>query len=316
MPLVCRDKIYSFSVSSMSFFSYRTILMFSLKATLLAICLMSTSGCNRNPVAPPEKPSISTTQDEQAIRSLIENWVRVGLDSKNNSQEEVAELYDNTSDDVVLYNNDDPQRQIRKSVEEYSKFWSNFLQNNEILDKELREIHQVVVEGDLATSVFETELTVTGGRGKATHTSLVTLVWRRTPDGWRIIHEHSSDLNTASENAQNQATKPLQLGVYRFNNNYLSVFQKGGRICINTSSVNGSIVASVHVDPNNSDLYQVGQNSDRKLMQVTSNTISYLGYDYIREESMGIRTELNDVEEKCLDSTINFFELIPPENEG
>lgn len=301
----------------MNFVSYRSILTVSLRATLLAICLMSSSGCNRNNiVALSEKPSISTTQDEQAIRSLVEKWVGVGLDPKNNSQEQVAKFYDSASNDIVLYNNNDPQRQIENSVEEYSKSWSDFLQNNEILDRKLLEIYQVVVKGDLATSVFRTELTVTGGRGKATGASLVTLVWRRTPDGWRIIHEHSSALelpkDTASENAQNQATKPLQLGTYRSNNNYLSVFQRGERICITTSSVNGSRVASVHVDPNNSDLYQVGQDSDWKLMQVGSNTISFIGRDYTKEESMGIRTKFDDVEEKCLGSTVNFSELIPP----
>lgn len=114
---------------------------------------------------------------------------------------------------------------------------------------------------------------------------------------------------------QKQTTNPLQVGKYMSFNYQLNVFQKGERICIRTRSDNGSTVASVHVAPNNPNLYQPYQYSGMSLMQVNSTTISFGERDYIME-GKGFPQSIPDVEQKCLDSTIEFFEHTPVEGRG
>ena len=108
----------------------------------------------------------------------------------------------------------------------------------------------------------------------------------------------------------NQTTNPLQVGEYRSYDYSFNVFQKGERICMRGTSLNGSTVASVHVDPNDPNLYKPYQYSGTSLMQVDSTTISFGGRDYTKE-GRGFSQSISDVEQRCLDSTIGFFEHTP-----
>jgi ketosteroid isomerase-like protein len=63
------------------------------------------------------------------------------------------------------------------------------------LDNQLTRIHQIAIEGDIALTVFSFDSTFIFPDGKKdVIPTLATLVWKRTPDGWKIIHEHGSAL--------------------------------------------------------------------------------------------------------------------------
>ncbi|MBD2102316.1 hypothetical protein [Leptolyngbya sp. FACHB-261] len=114
--------------------------------------------------------------------------------------------------------------------------------------------------------------------------------------------------------SQNQiATNPLRVGLYRANNNYLEILQRGERICMRVTSRNGSTVASVHVDPQDPDSYGATNYEDSTLKQKSPTTISFVGFIFTEDNELGFSQEVDDVEQECLDSTRRFFLYTPPD---
>jgi len=119
--------------------------------------------------------------------------------------------------------------------------------------------------------------------------------------------------NKASPPAFQRSTSinPLQVGNYESDSYYLEVLQRGERICIRVMSRNASTVASVYVDSNNPNFYQVPNYSDWNLMQKSATTISFGGRDYTREAESGFPQNIDQVEQDCLGSKNRFFVNTP-----
>lgn len=139
--------------------------------------------------------------EEQTIRRLSQEWIEQGFspkqDTKNYTYEKYfAPYYNATAGAVVLHDNNDPQMRIQTDAKAYHRIWEKLFANLDYLGNKLTSFYQVEVEGDLAFSSFTADAIVESKGEKTVMPVFYTLVWRKTTDGWRIIHEHGSNLTT------------------------------------------------------------------------------------------------------------------------
>lgn len=100
-------------------------------------------------------------------------------------------------DALVLFDNADADLRVATSAAEYGAIWDAMLPALREVRNTDAEVMQVVVEGDLGVTVARWVSTFTDGDGVGRSVpTLGTLVWQRTPDGWRIVHEHGSALSS------------------------------------------------------------------------------------------------------------------------
>lgn len=137
--------------------------------------------------------------DQRVIRQLIQEWL-VGFSPKEQTvnfsfQERLAKFYDNASGRVTLHDNADSQMRIASSAADYGEIWDNIFPTLQFLDNKLTQVYQIEIEGNLALTAFSFDSTFIFSNGnKDVVPTLATLAWKRTPDGWKIIHEHGSAL--------------------------------------------------------------------------------------------------------------------------
>lgn len=173
-----------------------------LGASLLSTFLTSMTGRahEQTSVVQVKSSPSNASQNEQAIRKLIKEWLEVGFSPRDKTeqfkfQERLAKFYDSTPGGVVLHDNADPQMRIATSAEDYGKIWNGIVPKLQFLNNKLTNFHQIVIEGDLAFAVFSFDSTFIYPDGKKDVVpTLATLVWKRTAEGWKIIHEHGSAL--------------------------------------------------------------------------------------------------------------------------
>lgn len=143
----------------------------------------------------------SVESDEATIRRLSQEWIEQGFspgeDTQNYTYEKyLAPYYDSTPGAVVLHDNNDPQMRIETDARAYSQIWEELFANLDYVGNKLTRFYQVEVKENLAFSSFTAD-TIVESEGKRTVMPVFyTLGWRKTPDGWRIIHEHGSNLIT------------------------------------------------------------------------------------------------------------------------
>jgi ketosteroid isomerase-like protein len=136
-------------------------------------------------------------------RQWILNWDRKTPGEHWDFDEKFGRFYDYEANDMVLYDDFDPQYRVARSPGEYSAIWSPSF-------KTLRSAHHIVIAepeaivGDgLATSTLEF-----GARLETADGSIVgirtrsTLIWRCASDGWRIVREHNSSRRITAEETQ------------------------------------------------------------------------------------------------------------------
>ncbi|MBE9168410.1 nuclear transport factor 2 family protein [Pleurocapsales cyanobacterium LEGE 06147] len=142
------------------------------------------------------------SQDEQVIHQLIQEWL-VGFSPKEQTvkfsfRERLAKFYNSTPGRVTLHDNADSQMRIVNSAADYGEIWDNIFPTLQFLDNKLTQVYQIEIKGDLALTVFSFDSTFIFPDGKKDVVpTLATLAWKRTPDGWKIIHEHGSALKAA-----------------------------------------------------------------------------------------------------------------------
>ena len=139
--------------------------------------------------------------EKETIRQLSQEWIEQGFspeeDTKNYTYENyLAPFYDPTPGKVVLHDNNDPQMRIETNAQAYGRIWEELFTNLDYVGNKLTRFYQVEVEGDLALSSFTADAIIESEGERTVMPVFYTLVWRRTPDGWRIIHEHGSNLIT------------------------------------------------------------------------------------------------------------------------
>jgi ketosteroid isomerase-like protein len=136
-------------------------------------------------------------------RQWILKWDRKTPSEHWDFNEKFGRFYDYEANDMVLYDDFDPQYRVARSPGEYSAIWSPSF-------KTLRTAHHIVIAepeaivGDgFATSTLEF-----GARLETADGSIVgirtrsTLVWRCVNDGWRIVREHNSSRRITAEETQ------------------------------------------------------------------------------------------------------------------
>lgn len=143
---------------------------------------------------------LQTVESEaQIIRRLSQEWIEQGFSPEENTknytyENYLARFYNSTSGAVVLHDNNDPQMRIETDAKAYSHIWEKLFANLDYVSNKLTQFYQIEVEKDLAFSSFTADAIFELKGQRTVMPVFYTLVWRKTADGWRIIHEHGSNL--------------------------------------------------------------------------------------------------------------------------
>lgn len=142
----------------------------------------------------------SVQNDIQTLNALARQWVEIGwrhsAEEPFDFRHRLQNFYDWSPDGTQFFDDFDPERRICTEAAQYAAIWDKripaslqTLTNVTLCDP------STLVSGDLAVmSVqFMTSFKTTEGISGKSHT-LSSLVWRRFPQGWRIIREHGSAL--------------------------------------------------------------------------------------------------------------------------
>lgn len=138
--------------------------------------------------------------EKETIRRLSQEWVE-GYSPKENIKnftykEYLARFYNSTSGAVALHDGNDPQKRIETDARSYGGIVEELYANLDYVDNKLTRFYQIEVEKDLAFATFTADAIVESQRKRSVLPVFYTLVWQQSEDGWRIIHEHGSNLTT------------------------------------------------------------------------------------------------------------------------
>ena len=139
--------------------------------------------------------------EKETIRRLSQEWIERGYSPEGNTknftyEEYLARFYNSTPGAVVLHDDNDPQKQIETDARSYGRIVEELYANLDRVNNKLTRFYQIEVEKDLAFATFTADAIVESQGKRSTFPVFYTLVWQRSEDGWRIIHEHGSDLIT------------------------------------------------------------------------------------------------------------------------
>ncbi|MBL6081219.1 nuclear transport factor 2 family protein [Belnapia sp. T18] len=141
----------------------------------------------------------SKSGEVRALNDLTREWVEIGwrhtLEEPFDFRERLARFYDWSSGDTQFFDDFDPKRRVNTDVAQYAAIWDTRIPSMQSLTNVTVGNPHTLVSGGLAvTSVqFVTSYTTADGAVEQAQT-LSSLVWRRSPEGWRIIREHGSGL--------------------------------------------------------------------------------------------------------------------------
>jgi ketosteroid isomerase-like protein len=134
--------------------------------------------------------------DEQVITDLHTRWVfgweRGEGDSPFDFRKVFGELYDFDSADVRLYDDFDPEQRVATAAAQYGAMWEPVFQEMVAASHAVDDGPHVIVGQDLAASTLTFLARITTSETVTDLRTTSSLVWRRTPDGWRIVREHNS----------------------------------------------------------------------------------------------------------------------------
>ncbi len=143
----------------------------------------------------------NTTETKETIRRLSQEWIEQGYSPEGNTKnysykEYLARFYNSTPGTVTLHDGNDPQKRIETDARSYGRIVEELYANLDYVNNKLTRFYQVEVEKDLAFATFTADAVVESQRERTVFPVFYTLVWQRFEDGWRIIHEHGSNLTT------------------------------------------------------------------------------------------------------------------------
>ncbi|MBC9177134.1 YybH family protein [Pseudoroseomonas ludipueritiae] len=148
-----------------------------------------------------QAPSKAAPEDEdvRALNDLAREWVEIGW--RHTSQEpfdfrgRLARFYDWSSEDTQFFDDFDTKRRVNTDVAQYAAIWDERIPSMQCLTNVTVDEPRTLVSGDLAVMSVQFVTSYTTADGVADQAlTLSSLVWRRSPDGWRIIREHGSGL--------------------------------------------------------------------------------------------------------------------------
>ncbi|MCG8923064.1 nuclear transport factor 2 family protein [Lentzea sp. CC55] len=134
--------------------------------------------------------------DERVIADLHERWV-FGWDRREGDEpfdfrRVFGEFYDFGAPDVRLYDDFDPEHRVATSAAAYGEIWTPAFQGMTSAHHAVDDGPHVLVSGDLAASTLRFAARIATPDAVTDIRTTTSLVWRRTPDGWRIVREHNS----------------------------------------------------------------------------------------------------------------------------
>lgn len=141
-----------------------------------------------------------TTDDTPAAvvaalqRRWIFEWDRREGDPAFDFEANLAGYYDLDSDDVILFDDFDPQRRVLRSASEYGRVFAPAFTQLRTAEHAIERAPDVIVSGDLAATqmVFIARLTAADGSIMGTR-AINSQIWRSGDDGrWRIVRDHTS----------------------------------------------------------------------------------------------------------------------------
>ncbi|MEV6235764.1 nuclear transport factor 2 family protein [Lentzea sp. NPDC051838] len=134
--------------------------------------------------------------DQQVIMDLHSRWVfgwdRREGDAPFDFSGTFGEFYDFSSPDVRLYDDFDPEHRVATTAAGYGSIWEPAFGDMVSAHHVVDDGPHVIAGDDLAASTlrFLARIVTLGGVTDIRTTS--SLVWHRTPGGWRIVREHNS----------------------------------------------------------------------------------------------------------------------------
>jgi ketosteroid isomerase-like protein len=134
--------------------------------------------------------------DEQEIADLHRRWVfgweRVEGEEPFDFRRAFGELYDFGSPQVLLYDDFDPEQRTATAAAEYGSIWEPTFNMMVSARHAVEDGPHVIAGSDLSASNLTFVARITTPDGVADIRTTTSLVWRRTPSGWRIVREHNS----------------------------------------------------------------------------------------------------------------------------
>ncbi|WP_410585973.1 YybH family protein [Amycolatopsis sp. lyj-23] len=125
-------------------------------------------------------------------RRWVFGWERTEGDPPFDFRRTFGEFYDFGSADVRLYDDFDPQQRVASSAAGYGEIWEPAFRKLVSVQHVVDDGPHVVTGGELAASTLRFVARITTPDAVTDIRTTTSLVWRRTPAGWRIIREHNS----------------------------------------------------------------------------------------------------------------------------
>ena len=143
----------------------------------------------------------SRNGDIRTLDDLARAWVETGWrhtpEEPFDFRGRLERFYDWSPDGTQFFDDFDTERRVSTNVADYAAIWDAHIPSMQRLTNAIVGRPHTLVSGDLAAMCmqFVTSYTTAEGVTSKAHT-LSSLVWRRFPDGWRIVREHGSGLAT------------------------------------------------------------------------------------------------------------------------
>jgi ketosteroid isomerase-like protein len=126
-------------------------------------------------------------------RRWIFEWDRRDSDPDFDFDADLAHYYDLDADDVLLFDDFDPERRVLRSAAEYGGVFVPAFNQMRAAEHAIERAPEVIVSGDLAATQMVFIARLTAGDGTVTATRAVnSQVWRSGDGRWRIVRDHTS----------------------------------------------------------------------------------------------------------------------------
>ncbi|ANZ40374.1 hypothetical protein BBK82_34480 [Lentzea guizhouensis] len=134
--------------------------------------------------------------DGNVIADLHERWVfgwdRREGDAPFDFRRTFGEFYDFGSPEVRLYDDFDPEHRVAATPDAYGAIWEPAFSNMISAHHAVDDGPHVIANDDLAASTLRFVARIVTPDATTDIRTTTSLVWHRTPEGWRIAREHNS----------------------------------------------------------------------------------------------------------------------------
>ena len=124
---------------------------------------------------------------------ILVGWEKPAGDGPFDFREKLGRFYHWHSNNVVLYDDFDPEYRVARTPQDYGAIWTAPFTALKSARHRVIDGPEAIESGNLATSTLEFAARLEAGDGQITGIrTRSTLVWQCTADGWKIVREHNS----------------------------------------------------------------------------------------------------------------------------